>query len=86
MNESNKLSVNALEAINSADLIGIPAISCWEIAMLVEKSRIGLSMDVQIWLDLALQHQNVQLLPLTPEIAVLSTRLPRGFHGDPSDR
>ena len=56
MNESNKLSVNALEAINSADLIGIPAISCWEIAMLVEKSRIGLSMDVQIWLDLALQH------------------------------
>ncbi|MBD2152366.1 PIN domain-containing protein [Pseudanabaena sp. FACHB-1277] len=43
MNESNKLSVKALEAINSADLIGIPAINCWEIAMLVEKSRIGLS-------------------------------------------
>ena len=86
MNESNKLSVNALEAINSADLIGIPAINCWEIAMLVEKSRIGLSIDVQIWLDLALQHQNVQLLPLTPEIAVRSTRLPKEFHGDPSDR
>jgi PIN domain nuclease of toxin-antitoxin system len=86
MNESNKLSVNALEAINNADLIGIPAISCWEIAMLVEKLRIGLSMDVQIWLDLALQHPNVQLLPLTPEIAVLSTQLPRRFHGDPSDR
>jgi PIN domain nuclease of toxin-antitoxin system len=86
MNESSKLSVNALEAINTADVIGIPAISCWEIAMLVEKSRIGLSMDVQIWLDLALQYQNVQLLPLTPEIAVRSTRLPKGFHGDPSDR
>jgi len=39
-----------------------------------------------IILDLALQYQNVQLLPLTPEIAVLSTRLPKGFHGDPSDR
>ena len=56
MNESNKLSVNALEAINSADLIGIPAISCWEIAMLVEKSRIDLSMDMGICLDLTLQY------------------------------
>ncbi len=54
--------------------------------MLVDKSRITLSMDVQIWLDLALQYQNVQLLPLTPEIAVRSTRLPQGFHGDPADR
>ncbi|MFN7714301.1 MAG: type II toxin-antitoxin system VapC family toxin [Pseudanabaenaceae cyanobacterium] len=86
MNESDKISTNALQAINNTDLIGIPAISCWEIAMLVAKSRIGLSMDVQIWLDLALQHQKIQLLPLTPEIAVCSTRLPREFHGDPSDR
>jgi PIN domain nuclease of toxin-antitoxin system len=54
--------------------------------MLVDKSRITLSMDVQIWLDLALQYQNVQLLPLTPEIAVRSTRLPQGFHGGPADR
>jgi PIN domain nuclease of toxin-antitoxin system len=54
--------------------------------MLVSKNRIGLSMDVQIWLNLALQHPKIQLLPLTPEIAVLSTRLPGTFHGDPADR
>jgi PIN domain nuclease of toxin-antitoxin system len=86
MNESEKLSLKAHQTIQSVDLIGIPAISCWELAMLVSKGRIGLSMDVQIWIDLALQLPNVQLLPLTPEIAVLSTRLPSGFHGDPSDR
>jgi|GEM_PF-4839753 len=43
-------------------------------------------MDVQIWIDVALQRPKVHLLPLTPEIAVLSTRLPIDFHGDPSDR
>ena len=84
--ESENLSVQATEAINKADIIGIAAISCWELAILVAKNRIGLSMDVQIWINLALQHPKIQLLALTPEIAVLSTRLPGNFHGDPADR
>jgi PIN domain nuclease of toxin-antitoxin system len=85
-NESINLSTKALDAINKTDIIGIPAIGCWELAMLVSKGRIGLSMDVQVWIDIALQRPKVKLLPLTPEIAVLSTRLPGDFHGDPSDR
>jgi PIN domain nuclease of toxin-antitoxin system len=85
-NESMNLSGRADEAIKQADLIGIPVISCWEISMLVAKSRIELSMDVEVWIDLALQHPKVKLLPLTPAIAVLSTRLPGDFHGDPADR
>lgn len=60
--------------------------SCWEVAMLAGKSRIELSMDVEIWINLALKHPKVRLLPLTPQIAVLSTRLPGEFHGDPADR
>jgi len=85
-NESTNLSSKADEAIQQTDLIGIPAIACWEVAMLVAKSRIGLSMDVEIWLDLAFQRPKVKLLPLTPAISVLSTRLPGDFHGDPADR
>jgi PIN domain nuclease of toxin-antitoxin system len=85
-NESINLSGRADEAIKQADLIGIPVISCWEISMLVAKSRIELSMDVEVWIDLALQHPKVKLLPLTPAIAVLSTQLPGDFHGDPADR
>jgi PIN domain nuclease of toxin-antitoxin system len=86
LTESPKLSVKSAETIQNNTIIGIPAISCWEIAMLVSKNRIGLSMDVQIWIDLAFQHPKTQLLPLSPEIAVLSTRLPGDFHGDPADR
>ena len=86
MNESTKLSFKAKEAIQEATLIGIPAICCWEIAMLVDKSRIGLSMGVEVWFELALKHPKVNLLPLTPAIATLSTQLPENFHGDPADR
>ena len=43
-------------------------------------------MDVQVWIDIALQRNKVTLLPLSPEISVLSTRLPGDFHGDPADR
>ena len=84
--ESPKLSTQSAEAIAINTEIGISAISCWELAMLLSKNRIMLSMDVQIWLNLALQHPKVILLPLSPEIAVLSTRLPGEFHGDPADR
>jgi PIN domain nuclease of toxin-antitoxin system len=86
LTESSQLSIKALETIENNTIIGIPAISCWELAMLVSKNRIGLSMDVQIWMGLAFQNPKVQLLPITPEIAVLSTRLPGDFHGDPADR
>ncbi len=85
-NESTNLSPDAYTAIEQAEMLGIPAICCWEIAMLVAKSRIGLSMDVQAWIDIALQRPNVRLLSLTPEIAVLATRLPGDFHGDPADQ
>ena len=54
--------------------------------MLEAKKRIGLSIDVQIWIDLALQKDRVQIVQLSPEIAVLSSRLPGEFHGDPADR
>lgn len=54
--------------------------------MLVAKNRLTFSMDVQTWLKLSLEHPKIRLLPLSPEIAVLSTRLPKNFHSDPADR
>lgn len=35
--ESSKLSKKAIEHINKANVCGVSAISCWEVAMLVEK-------------------------------------------------
>jgi PIN domain nuclease of toxin-antitoxin system len=65
--------------------MGVCAISCWEIAKLVELGRLQLTITVDQWLLDALQPP-IRLLPLTPEVAVGSTQLPGAFHRDPSDQ
>lgn len=69
-----------------ADLIGVSAISCWEVAKLVERERLKLPRPVKDWLTLALNYPGVQLIELSPEIAVASTQLPGEFHKDPADQ
>ena len=79
------LSRRSAKAIDASKAISICAISCWEVAMLVAKKRLTLDRDVEVWIDLALKLPNVRLLPLTPSIAVRSTRLAPDFAGDPAD-
>jgi PIN domain nuclease of toxin-antitoxin system len=91
-----RLSANALAAIDqeieSAGRPGgspgllVSAISCWEVAMLVNRGRLALSLDVERWLALLASHPAVRLLALDPAVAVAATRLPEPFHADPADR
>lgn len=71
---------------NEAQGIGISAISCWEVAKLVEYNRLTLPLPVADWLDQALTYPGVHLLELTPQIAVASTQLSGDFHRDPADQ
>jgi PIN domain nuclease of toxin-antitoxin system len=64
----------------------VSAISVWEVGMLATKKRIQLQQDVLQWTQTALKAPGTQLIPLLPEIAIESTRLPGEFHGDPADR
>jgi PIN domain nuclease of toxin-antitoxin system len=64
----------------------VSAISCWEVAMLVNRGRLALSLDVERWLELLAAHPAVRLLALDPAVAVAATRLPEPFHADPVDR
>lgn len=66
--------------------LGISAISCWEIAKLVEYRKIVLPCPVLEWLDKALSYPGARLLDLTPEIAAESAALPGEFHRDPADQ
>jgi PIN domain nuclease of toxin-antitoxin system len=86
VSESPKLSEKARMAIETEDFLGVSAISCWETAMLYAKQRIRFNLDIEEWIDLAEKRPKIQVLPLTPKVAVLSTRLPGDFHGDPADR
>jgi PIN domain nuclease of toxin-antitoxin system len=66
--------------------LGISAISCWEVAKLVEKERLKLPCPIDQWMRQALSYPGVTLLPLEPEIAIESTRLSGSFHHDPADQ
>ncbi|MFU8807269.1 MAG: type II toxin-antitoxin system VapC family toxin [Bradymonadaceae bacterium] len=66
--------------------LGISAISCWEIAKLVERRRLSLPLDLEEWLEQALSYEGVEFIELSPKIAVESTRLPGKFHRDPADQ
>ena len=66
--------------------IGVSAISCWEIAKLVEHDRLALPLPVEEWLTTALSYPGMELVPITPRIAVESTQLPGDFHSDPADQ
>jgi len=85
--EHERLSAAAIAAIEAEEQQRlVSAISCWEVAMLVERGRLGLSVDMERWLNLVASVPRLQLLPLSPAVAVASTRLPGTFHADPADR
>lgn len=84
-NDSRKLSAAARRAIEGADVLGIAAISCFEISLLVERNRLRFDRDVLVWIRQALALPRLRLLPLLPEIAVTAARL-AWDHRDPADR
>jgi len=54
--------------------------------MLVSKGRLTLDRDVGEWVSAAVSITGIRVEPITPEIAVASTRLPGAIHPDPADR
>lgn len=87
--ERKRLSSAALKSIDrelaSGEVI-VSSISAWEIAMLVQRNRLDLSIDVLSWLEVAEEIENLRFLPVTNSVAVKSQLLPGEFHADPADR
>ena len=86
---NQRLGARARDVIRLAyreDRAAVSAITPWEIALLVSKKRLTLDQDVLSWVHTALAVPGVRLIPLDPEIAVASTRLPWEMHPDPADR
>ena len=82
----NPKAVKAIERSLSEEAVLLSAISPWEVAMLVSKGRLTLDRDVGEWVDIAVSIPGIRLEPISPEIAVASTRLPGNIHSDPADR
>lgn len=87
--DANQLSEDGLAAIIQASQsaqLRVCAISVWEVGMLEAKGRLRLSQGCLDWVRAALSAPGLRLLPLAPEVAIESSRLPGQMHGDPVDR
>ena len=76
----------AIQQASSAGALLLSVISVWELGLLEAKGRIELHSSCEDWVRDALATPGLALVPLTPEIAIDSTRLEESFHGDLADR
>ncbi len=76
----------ALDSLAPSERPLLAEISLWEVAMLVERGRLELDMDLERWLVVASAPAAVELARVTPAVAAEVARLPERFHRDPADR
>lgn len=74
----------AIVAARKSGAVAISAISLWEIAWLAENKRIEIDVSVDSFVKKCASY--VEVLPITPEIAVRSVRFPKSYPSDPQDR
>lgn len=79
-------ALTMMERVARAGALRVSVMSAWEVGMLESKGRLELKMNCSEWVREALATPGLALVPLTPEIAIESSRLPGQFHGDPADR
>lgn len=61
-------------------------ITLWEVAMLINKGRLAVATTATKFIQLALQARNINVLPITAEIAELSVSFDKTINQDPADR
>jgi PIN domain nuclease of toxin-antitoxin system len=83
------VSRDAQDAIDRAvdrEEVFISSISSWEVALLVRKGRLELTMPVEDWIARSEALPFVQFVPMNNRIALRSNQLPGEIHEDPADR
>jgi PIN domain nuclease of toxin-antitoxin system len=66
--------------------VHVSAMSCWEVALLVRRGRLALTMDLEKWLALSEALPYLHFVSVDHVIAVRSNLLPGTLHEDPADR
>jgi len=82
------LSQMAMEYVEQAkreQRVFISCISAWEVALLVKKGRLQLTIDVGDWISRSEKLPFFQFVPVDNAIALKSIYL-SGLHPDPADR
>jgi PIN domain nuclease of toxin-antitoxin system len=84
-----RLSPSARQRIDSEAEkapVYVSSISAWEVALLVKKGRLELTIAVEDWIEKSESLPVLRFIPVNNQIAVLSNYLPGELHEDPADR
>jgi len=73
-------------AIRAGESIAVSSISVWEIAMLVARGRLSLTMDTAVWLARVEALPFLTWVPVDNQIALRSVHLEEFPNRDPADR
>lgn len=74
------------EAVRAGGPVLISTISAWEVAMLVARGRLVLTLEVEGWIANTEALPFVQFVPVDNRIALRAVSLPEFPHRDPADR
>lgn len=89
LSNPEELSIKARQAIENAvynNELYVSSITAWEIAMLVKRGRLELTMDVKDWIAIAESLPYLHFVPVNNRIALKSVNLPDFAYPDPADR
>src|SRR5262249_40285504 len=84
ISEESRTSIRAAQTANLG--VYISPITAWEIATLVSKNRIQLSLAPEAWFDALLEFAGVRLAAMPPKVLIASANLPGTPPRDPVDR
>ncbi len=89
LSNPENLSTKALTAIEdsiSRKGVYVSSISVWEMAVLVMRRRLKLTMNIEDWISIAESLPFLHFIPVDNHIAIKSVHLPDFSYNDPADR
>ena len=82
----SKRAKRSLDTAMEEKGILISSISAWEVALLVAKKRLRLTLGVTDWIGKSEALPFITFIPVDNSIAIKSVNLPQPLHSDPADR
>ncbi len=82
---SGKADKTIKRAMQENDIL-ISSISAWEVALLVSKKRLELTMEVSEWISFSERLPFIRFIPIDNGIATGAVNLAQLLHKDPADR
>ncbi len=79
-------SISLIESSFHKGQLCLSSISAWEIGLLVCRNKLDFGQPPLVWFADFVERFRINVIDLTPEIAINSSYLPGKFHGDPADR